>query len=78
MDTIPDFVKEAAVAALHNRRENRPVRIDNAALYAGSDMFYYCTSCGHVSDQMPETWFLGTPRSLCTECQALKDLDLLE
>jgi hypothetical protein len=69
--------KEFALAQLEERRKNQPKHIDNASLYAGSPMYYYCRSCGHESDVLPESHF-GAPRKLCSECQALKDLDWLQ
>ena len=38
--------RSAAVAALNERRENKPNKIDNASLPAGAPMYYYCISCG--------------------------------
>jgi hypothetical protein len=70
--------RRSALDALAERREHRPEQVDNESLPAGSPMYYYCTSCGHVSDTLPEAWFLGTPRELCTECAAMKDLGWLE
>lgn len=69
--------KKAALDALAKRRKDPPKRINNADLYAGSPMYYYCVSCGHQSDVLPETHF-GRPRQLCGECQALKDAGWLE
>lgn len=69
--------KEAALKALADRRANKPERIDNSRLMAGSPMYYYCITCGHTSDVLPECHF-STPRKLCSECQALKDLGWLE
>jgi hypothetical protein len=68
--------KEVALKALAYRRENKPKQIDNGALYAGSSMYYYCKSCGHLADCLPESHW-GRPRQLCDECQALKDLGWL-
>jgi len=67
---------EVALKALANRRANRPEQIDNSRLYAGSDMYYYCISCGHESDVLPEC-HVFRPKKLCRECQALKDLGWL-
>jgi hypothetical protein len=63
--------------ALDDRRANQPEQIDNASLPAGSDMYYYCASCGHVSCVLPETWTTGH-KKLCDECQAMKDEGWLE
>ena len=68
--------REVALKALTYRREHQPKQIDNSSLYAGSPMYYYCRSCGHQSDCLPETHW-GAPRKLCNECQALQDLGWL-
>jgi hypothetical protein len=69
--------KTAALEALRKRRANQPKRIDNSSLYAGSPMYYYCKSCGHLADCLPESHW-GPPAQLCGECEALKDLGWLE
>ena len=69
--------KEAALKALAKRRKDKPKQIDNASLFAGSPMYFYCVSCGHESDVLPED-FLNRPKKLCAKCQALKDLGWLE
>ncbi len=69
--------KEKALEVLAERRANKPVRRDNSSLPAGSPMYYYCISCGHLSDCLPESHNCA-PSKLCTECQALKDLGWLE
>lgn len=74
---ITEQGREAALAALKERRENVPVKIDNASLIAGSPMYFYCISCGHQSDVLPES-YLGVPNKLCGECAALKELGWLE
>ena len=71
--------KEFAVDALRQRREEnaRKEKIDNSKLYAGDSMYFYCISCGGLADTLPEG-YLSTPKKLCDECQALKDLGWLE
>lgn len=69
--------KEAALKALAERRAAQQSRIDNASLPAGAPMYYYCISCGHTADVLSEGHW-GSPRRLCEECQALKDLGWLE
>lgn len=69
--------KQHALEALAKRRENQPKRISNSSLYAGSPMYFYCKSCGHLADEKPES-YIFPPKSLCDECQALKDLGWLE
>ena len=69
--------RESATQALKDRRANQPKRIDNASLYAGSPMYFYCVSCGHLADTKPED-YRTPPKKLCTECQTLKDCGWLE
>lgn len=69
--------KKAALAALKKRRANKPEKVDNSSLPAGAPMYFYCISCGHKSDTLPEG-YLGTPHKLCEECRALKELGWLE
>lgn len=66
-----------ALEQLKHRRENKPEQTDNGKLPAGFPMYFYCISCGHESDRLPES-YVGRPKKLCPECQALKDLDWLE
>jgi hypothetical protein len=69
--------KKAALAALGQRRKHKPEQVDNSSLYAGSPMYFYCISCGGLADVLPES-YIGSPKRLCKECQALKDLGWLE
>ncbi len=69
--------KLLAIKALEARRANKPEQINNANLYAGSPVYYYCRSCGHLADKLSETHFKA-PKRLCDECQALKDCGWLE
>ena len=69
--------KETALKALAERRASKPDRIDNSSLPAGSPMFFYCVTCGHLSDTKPES-YTSVPKSLCAECQALKQAGWLE
>lgn len=69
--------KEHALAQLAWRRENKPEPINNAKLYAGSPMYYYCKSCGHLAAELSESHLFPAP-PLCKECQALKDCGWLE
>ena len=59
------------MAALAERRASRPDQIDDSSLYAGSPMHFYCVSCGHLSDVLPES-YTTRPARLCPECDALK------
>jgi uncharacterized OB-fold protein len=71
--------REFAQQALKKRREENKnkKRINNAALPAGSPMYFYCISCGDLAATLPEN-YITPPRKLCDECQALKDLGWLE
>ena len=69
----PMTPKEEALAAFRKRKNNPPTQIDNASLYAGSPMYFYCHLCGHESDVLPEdyTW---KPKKICSACQTMKDM----
>lgn len=69
--------KEAALEALRERRENKPEQRDNNTLPAGAPMYFYCISCGHSSDILPEN-YINLPNKLCIECRALQELGWLE
>lgn len=64
-------MREAAIRSLGARRATQPEHINQMNLPAGSPITLYCTSCGWISDIMPEDYFLSTPRKLCSECAAL-------
>ena len=64
--------KEKAFAAFQERLANPPTPIDNASLYAGSPMYFYCILCGGISDILSED-YMGSPRKICADCQELKD-----
>ncbi len=69
--------KEYALAALYDRRANKPTRVDNASLPAGAPMYFYCILCGHQAAVLPED-YLTPPPKLCGECAALKELGWIE
>lgn len=64
--------KIAALSALASRKANPPEKVDNASLYAGSPMYYYCQSCGHLAEVLPEC-HTERPKSFCKKCQEMKD-----
>ncbi|HAY12662.1 TPA: hypothetical protein DDY55_03735 [Candidatus Falkowbacteria bacterium] len=70
--------KEHALEQLRQRKEkNRgKEKVNNASLWAGSDMFYYCQSCDEEM-RLPETHPGPAPR-LCNKCSALKNEGWLE
>jgi hypothetical protein len=57
-------------ADLAARRATAPERIDNGTLPAGSQMFYYCQSCGHLVAVLPEDWWRDedAPPKQCDWC----------
>lgn len=69
--------REKSLAALIERRAHPPEEIDNALLRAGSPMYFYCKSCGHLADVLPEG-YLSAPKKLCEACQRMKDCGWLE
>lgn len=69
--------KRAAVKALKKRRKNKPEEINNSSLPVGSPMYFYCISCGHISDSLPES-YTCLPKNTCDECYAMKELGWLE
>lgn len=69
--------KAVALEGLRTRRATSPPKLDNAALPAGSPMFFYCLACGYVSDQKPEL-YVTEVKKLCAECAALKACGWLE
>jgi hypothetical protein len=71
-------IRQAALKALEERRANHPKPKNNAELVAGSPMYFYCVSCGWLSDMLPENYFVARPRKLCSECQGMKEMGWLE
>jgi hypothetical protein len=69
--------KDKALRGLAHRRNHKPKQIDNASLPAGMAMYFYCVSCGHLSDIKGEL-YTDTVKKLCGECQALKEMGWLE
>lgn len=66
-----------ALQELEKRKGSKPEKVNNSSLPAGSYMYFYCKSCGHLSDSLPEN-YMGKPKDLCNECQSLKDLGWLK
>lgn len=65
------------IADFRKRKANPPKQVNNAALYAGSPMFYYCQHCGHQSDVIAEGDFSGGHRRVCYPCRDLLRLGLM-
>ena len=63
--------KETEIAAFIKRANNPPEQINNASLYAGSSMYFYCKHCGFLSDTLPET-YITPPTCCCGKCSSLK------
>jgi hypothetical protein len=57
----------------HRRTENIGKQVDNAALPAGSSMYYYCHGCGAQTAVKPEGWYEDPPPRHCNDCQELID-----
>lgn len=51
-------------------------RVDNAKLYAGSPMFYYCKACGTLVAVLPETHVQRPPQH-CGGCRYLIERALM-
>jgi hypothetical protein len=77
VDPASNKRKDVALKKLAERRANKPSKVNNAGLYAGSPMYFYCVSCGHASDVLPES-YTSPPKKLCEKCQFLKDSGWLE
>jgi hypothetical protein len=69
----PMSPKEEALAEYRERKVNPPKQINNASLYAGSPMYFYCGMCGHESDVLPESYTCA-PKHLCSKCQTMKNM----
>lgn len=70
--------QETDLRALLERRERNKdiVKKNNAALWAGSPMYYYCRSCDEEM-ALPESHTCAAPR-LCRGCQGLVNQGLLK
>ncbi len=45
-------------------------QVDNASLYAGSPMYYYCKHCGCQTCVLPECHW-DAPKTVCDACDVL-------
>jgi len=68
---IYTLAEEVQLQALLKRREKNKkiVKVNNADLYVGSPIFYYCQSCDEAMS-LPETHFCAAPK-LCSHCKEL-------
>jgi hypothetical protein len=73
MTKITKKGKKFALAEFKKRKALKTKQIDNAMLYAGSPMYFYCKYCGVLSDELPESYTIP-PKRCCKECKALVDL----
>ncbi len=72
--------KKAALADLKKRKKkNEPKVKNNANLYAGSPMYFYCRYCLAETDVLPESWDprFTTPKKICNKCKDLKNRGLI-
>lgn len=69
--------KKNALKTFDIRREkNKDIkRVNNASLYVGSPMYFYCITCG---EEMLEPEGYISRSTICSECRVLKELDWLE
>jgi hypothetical protein len=52
------------------KANSKKKQIDNASLYAGSPMYFYCKFCGEPTDTLPES-YTCTPKTVCDPCEIL-------
>lgn len=66
------------LVALEERRvANIGKQVDNAALPAGSPMFYYCNGCGVETAVKEEGWYTNPPPWFCQDCRPLHEEGLI-
>jgi hypothetical protein len=70
-----DKQKELDALAARKLVNKTRVRIDNAALYAGSPMYFDCDACGGEIIE-PEDYLVR--RRLCERCKALYELGWID
>lgn len=59
------------------RKHCEEKKIDNASLYAGSPMYFYCHGCTKHVATLPES-YIFPPAKYCEPCKVLVDHGLLE
>jgi hypothetical protein len=79
MKTDTEHAMEEAIRQFKQRLETSKVhhKIENAALLAGSDMYFYCQHCGVFIEQLPEA-YLFPPRRECSQCEGLIKVGWME
>ena len=72
------FNSEVALEAYHKRVEDNKdlEHVDNASLYAGSPMFFYCRKCRVHTVTLSES-FTCKPKTICDPCKILADHGLI-
>ncbi len=73
------MLKQQALEALAERKEasSKVKRINNADLYAGQPMYFYCGTCGVNHVKLPED-YITPPTRHCYQCQPILDNGWLE
>jgi len=71
--TTGEAAKEKAIEQFLQRKQYSAQieKIDNAGLFAGSPMYFYCQYCGVPTEVLAED-FLFPPYSSCSQCLGLK------
>lgn len=62
--------KKRSISAFVKRAINPPTQINNASLYAGSSMYFYCQYCGYLSEVLPES-YITPPTHVCHLCEKI-------
>ena len=64
--------QQTMLAGLKRRRKEAEgiEQVNNASLFAGSPMYYYCKLCGLLAAKLPETHWGPAPRH-CEPCKAM-------
>ncbi len=75
---MSEFNFEVAMEQYQKRvTENKDLEhINNASLYAGSSMYYYCRKCRVQTQTLPES-HICKPTTICNPCKILDDHGLI-
>ena len=68
----PEASDGELLAKWRERKANRLEQVNSSDLYAGSDMYYYCRTCGHLSDVLAESDFSTRITLECPVCSEIK------
>lgn len=70
---MTDSQKTMLAGLKRRKKEAKGIeKINNATLYAGSPMYYYCRLCGLLAATLPETHSCPAPR-YCEPCDRMLD-----